>query len=200
MLAPKTRPAPGVRLVDAKSAASHQGSPARAPRAVSPLLAYDGGGASPLLDPVDDEPNPGSQALRTAKTRFKELNDSCVDCVVRVPTSEIVDESSALYLNGGDGDGDGDGESGAAEGAEGGGEAAAAAEGAAEEAAPAARAPATALLPRRTRATTPPSRRRWRRRASPRGGRCGGRRSRRVGRAGQPPPASLSTRTNHPRR
>ena len=98
MLAPKTRPAPGVRLVDAKSAASHQGSPARAPRAVSPLLAYDGGGASPLLDPVDDEPNPGSQALRTAKTRFKELNDSCVDCVVRVPTSEIVDESSALYL------------------------------------------------------------------------------------------------------
>ena len=132
MLAPKTRPAPGVRLVDAKSAASHQGSPARAPRAVSPLLAYDGGGASPLLDPVDDEPNPGSQALRTAKTRFKELNDSCVDCVVRVSTSEIVDESSALYLNGGDGDGDGEGEGGAAEGAEGGGEAAAVAEGAAE--------------------------------------------------------------------
>ena len=107
-------------------------SPARAPRAVSPLLAYDGGGASPLLDPVDDEPNPGSQALRTAKTRFKELNDSCVDCVVRVPTSEIVDESSALYLNGGDGDGDGEGDGGAAEGAEGGGEAAAGAEGAAE--------------------------------------------------------------------
>ena len=58
MLAPKTRPAPGVRLVDAKSAASHQGSPARAPRAVSPLLAYAGGGASPLLDPVDAEPTP----------------------------------------------------------------------------------------------------------------------------------------------
>ena len=89
MLAPKTRPAPGVRLVDAKSAASHQGSPARAPRAVSPLLAYDGGGGlSPLLDPVDDEPNPGSQALRTAKTRFKELNDSCVDTRTTQSTHE----------------------------------------------------------------------------------------------------------------
>ena len=54
MLAPKTRPAPGVRLVDAKSAASHQGWPARA-RAVA-LLVYDGGGAS--CSAVDDEPNP----------------------------------------------------------------------------------------------------------------------------------------------
>ena len=57
--------------------------------------------------PSTTSPTRARRRSRTAKTRFKELNDSCVDCVVRVSTSEIVDESSALYLNGGDGDGDG---------------------------------------------------------------------------------------------